>query len=273
MRYRELSPPAALRPLVHRVWLLQGPAGSGVAEFQRAMPDGRPELIFNLADRFERRGPAGPEPQPGELLVGATTRAIELRPTGRLDLLGLRLQPAAAPALLGIPGRELVDRTLDLRDVAIAWLKDLSDRLAGLGETRDRLDLLQGHLLRAAERAPRDRRVEAGIGMVLRSPGSVRVGGIAAKVGLSPRQLSRICRERVGMGPKLLGRLARFQRVLRELEQGQRVRWARLADRHGYFDQAHLARDFRRFAGIRPGVYLAAARELTRNFVATGEPD
>ncbi len=59
MRYEELEPPAQLRQLVHRIWMLRGAGAPGGAPFQRAMPDGRAELIFNLADPFECREGAG----------------------------------------------------------------------------------------------------------------------------------------------------------------------------------------------------------------------
>ncbi len=266
MRYREIVPPAFLRPLVHRFWVLQGEA-ERETEFQRAMPDGRPEIIFNLADRFESRGPDGPERQPGTLLVGPTTHAIELRPTGRVDLFGLRLQPGAAPALLGLSGLELVNRTADLADLQPGWTRDLAERLTECGRTAKRVEIVEHHLARVAGEAERDPRLEAGIGVVLRSRGGVGIGRVADLVGLSPRHLSRLCRERVGLGPKLLGRITRFQRVLRELEQCTRPRWAAMAQRHGYFDQAHLGRDFRTFAGLSPGRYLAAKREVTRHFI------
>ena len=52
MRYLELAAPAELRGLVHRLWVLRGHAPAG-GPFQRAMPDGRAELIFNFGDPFE----------------------------------------------------------------------------------------------------------------------------------------------------------------------------------------------------------------------------
>jgi AraC-like DNA-binding protein len=271
MRYLELPPPPPLRSLIHRVWILQANAAPG-AEFQRAMPDGRPEIVFNLADRFESRRQEGPERQPAALLVGPTTRAIELRPTGRVDLVGLRLQHGAAPALLGLSGLELLNCAADLADMRLPWARDLAEQLARLGRTRDRVTLVEERVGRAAGRFGRDSRMEAGIELVLRSREAVQVRRVAEHVGLSPRHLSRLCRERVGVGPKLLGRLTRFQRVLRELEAGSKPRWAAMAQRHGYFDQAHLGRDFRTFAGVSPGRYLAAAREVTRHFIDGEEP-
>jgi AraC-like DNA-binding protein len=267
VRYRELEPSPGLRRLVHRVWFLQGAHGAGDGEFQRAMPDGRPEIVFNLAERFESRSPAGPIGQPASLLVGPTTRAVEVRPTGKVDLVGLRLQPGATPELLGVSGRELLDRMVDLDDLRSTWARGLAERLAGYVSLGDRLGLLEGILSRQALGSRADARLDAAIGLALRARGAARIGGIAALVGLSRRHLARLHGERVGIGPKVLARLGRFQRVLRELEQGRLPQWSALAQRHGYFDQAHLARDFRRFSGIPPGRYLAASREVTRHFV------
>jgi AraC-like DNA-binding protein len=266
VRYQELVPPAELRPLVHRLWTLRGDAGAD-SDFQRAMPDGRPEIIFNLADRFESRGAGGTERQPTALLVGPTTGALELRPTGRVDLVGLRLQPGASPALVGLSGLELLNRAADLGELRLFWAENLAERLAGLERTADRVALVESRVGRMAAQVRREPRLEAAIELVLRSRDAARTPRIADLVGLSPRHLARLCRERVGVGPKLLGRLTRFQRVLRALERGNQPRWAALAQRHGYFDQAHLGRDFRAFAGVSPGRYLAAAREVTRHFI------
>jgi transcriptional regulator GlxA family with amidase domain len=168
-------------------------------------------------------------------------------------------------------GRCPTDRTADLADLRIGWTDGLPDQLADWEAIADRLTLVENRLAQAAASARPDPRLEAGISLVLGTRGTVRVGAIAELVGLSPRHLSRLWRERVGVGPKLLGRLTRFQRVLRELEHARRPRWAALAHWHGYFDQAHLGRDFRAFAGISPRQYLAAVREVTRHFHRWGD--
>ena len=268
MWYREYRPGPALAGVVHRFWVLAGHA-PGDAEFQRAMPDGRPELIFNLGDAFERRLAGRIERQPLDLAIGPTTRPIAVRPSGRIDLVGVRLVHGAAPAVLGVPGHELLDRALELRSVSRVWQPEVLERLAGLADPVERLALLEERICRivAAARYRSDRGLSGALARVLAAAGGKRVAALAGEVGVSPRQLGRLFRGATGMGPAALGRIARFQRVLRELERPGRVRWAALAARHGYADQPHLCREFRRFGGMAPGRYLAATRELTRHFV------
>src|SRR5262249_17449885 len=86
--------------------------------------------------------------------------------------------------------------------------------------------------------------------------GSRSVREIADVVGLSHRCFIGRFAAEVGLPPKLFLRVRRFQRVLALANPSKLVPWAELAGRCGYFDQAHLIRDFVAFAGITPGTYL-----------------
>jgi AraC-like DNA-binding protein len=267
MHYQELAPPAELRELVHRIWLLRGAGAPGRAPFQRVMPDGRAELIFNLSDPFECRDGEGARRQPLALLVGPNRRAMEIRPTGAVDLVGVRFRPEALSVWLRVGGGELLDRAYALGELPAPLDRTLPEQLAEALDPGSRLALLQRHLALASSRLAFDRRIGAAVDMAL-ADGRARPAAIAEAVGMSYRQLSRLFQQRLGFGPKPLVRLGRFQRVLRALEGPGRRRLASVAVRAGYFDQAHLARDFRLFAGVPPARYLGEARELARNFIA-----
>jgi len=270
MRYREYLPGPALRGVVHRFWTLRGEATDGPADFQRAMPDGRPELIFNLADRFEARRGRSIERQPAALLVGPTTRALLVRPTGRVNLVGIRLVPGRWPELLGLSAAEVLDRAVALPEVSRHWRDDLLEPLSEADEDRTRVELLSARLQRVVNRERGgDRRLQQAVDLTVRG-GARRVSRLAELAGVSERHLGRLFRAGTGIGPRLMARLARFQGVLGDLERPAPVRWTSLAHRHGYYDQSHLCRDFGRFAGTSPGRYLAASRELTRHFVDGG---
>ena len=100
----------------------------------------------------------------------------------------------------------------------------------------------------------------------LESGRSGTIGELARSVGLTPRTLQRRFRAEVGMDPTLLRRILRFRAAFRLLERLPPGRWSRVAPRVGYFDQAHLIRDFRRFAGAAPSAFFGAGPELARAF-------
>jgi AraC-like DNA-binding protein len=267
MHYEEHAPPAELRHLVHRIWTLRGAKASGAASFQRAMPDGRAELIFNLADPFECRDGDICRVQPLALLVGPSRRAMQIRPTGAVDLVGVRFRPEALSAWLRVRGAEVVDRACPLDELPAPLDRTVQEQLAEEPDPGVRLGIVRRSLTLASPRRGVDRRLGAAVDLAL-ADGRARPAAIAEAVGMSYRQLSRLFRERLGFGPKPLVRLGRFQRVLRALDGHSRRPLAAAAVSAGYFDQAHLTREFRLFAGVSPARYLQEARELARHFIA-----
>src|SRR6185503_4901844 len=80
-------------------------------------------------------------------------------------------------------------------------------------------------------------------GRIVDTAGKVSVDQLASDAGISSRQLERRFLREVGLGPKLLGRIIRFQHVFRAVEQCDAT-WSAIAVECGYYDQAHLIRDF-----------------------------
>ena len=74
------------------------------------------------------------------------------------------------------------------------------------------------------------------------------------------------------MPPKQLARLTRFQAAIARLARSPEVRWADLAADLGFYDQAHLIREFRSFAGLTPTAYLGAENELAAHFARSRSP-
>lgn len=101
-----------------------------------------------------------------------------------------------------------------------------------------------------------------------RTPASVRRA--AADLGISPRHLARLFLAEVGVPPKLCARLMRFQRVVRLLGRRPRAPSGELVGAGGYYDQAHLIREFRAFAGLSPDAYRRGAQRV--RIVQYGRP-
>ena len=78
------------------------------------------------------------------------------------------------------------------------------------------------------------------------------IAAIAAELGVSHGHLDREFTRVVGLSPRALARLLRLQRLLAGIDVGGDVEWADLAVKLGWFDQAHLIRDFKRHTGVTP---------------------
>lgn len=267
LMYREHRPESGCVGVVRVIWSLHGTAAGAAAE--PIVPDGCAELVFNVGDAFaaqtsERAGDF--TRQPRAMLVGPTTRPMFVRPGRAVDVVGVRLEPWAT-GLLGIPARELRDRVVALDDLGGGTRRLAAGAFDEIARDR-RLSRLQ-HLLaqQFAPSAGAARVAQPLVQMIQRAAVTPSVRQLAATLGRSARSVQRSFAEAVGIGPKLLSRLARVQRALRLAAQVPAEPWIRVAARSGYYDQAHFIREFAALVGMLPSQYRPDRESLTTAFV------
>jgi methylphosphotriester-DNA--protein-cysteine methyltransferase len=257
MRYREIEPGGQVRQFVDRYWLLECEANEA-AEAQRVVPDGRVELIVNLAQPFESFQDGEWRVQPACFVAGQITGPLLLRPGGPAKIMGVRFLPHGAARVLSAPICDLTG--------AVVPVADLSAKLASdLARAAERCSFEQIEAALGRTCAGQDALVAEAVRQIVCAGGASDVARLAGRLGISTRGLERRFQSSVGIPPKLFCRIQRFQRVFQVVEQG-RPNWVHTALECGYYDQAHLIRDFRDFAGETPSVLLAGA-ELARQFV------
>jgi AraC-like DNA-binding protein len=247
--FHELPPPWRLRELVWSLWVQQVPAQSEPYS-HRTVPDGGVHLLHRLGGGLEIRGPR-------------TRPSVEILEPG-LTIIGVRLRPGVASGLLRVSARDLRDANVAIEDVPGRWGM-LGDRLSAATSPRQALGAFLDQLgMEAANGVAPDPVVQRCVQSLL-PHGAGGVGEAASDAGVSDRHLRRLFDVHVGVSPKVLQGVLRLQGVLADIQTaltgperaGARVRFASLAARHGYFDQAHLTREFRRLVGASPGEFVA----------------
>jgi AraC-like DNA-binding protein len=241
--YREHRPSEPLRTHVECYWTLTAPSGD--AGPQRVLPDGCMDIIFDLS------GASG-------MVVGTMTRALVTTLDGRAELFGVRFRPGAAPLLIRQPASESTDASLDLRAVWGRSTDEIADRIASAPSLSSRIALVERELSRRLAAADAGNAVARhAIALLVASRGELRVDELSSKVGLGARQLERSFDALVGVGPKTFARIVRFRAVVDAiLGAASSPRWADLAARFGFYDQAHLIREFHSLAGLAPTALL-----------------
>ena len=269
MQYEEHRPLPALTPFVERVWTLEGHASMLRGALQPVLPDGRPELILHLGDPFDRIPEEGrPERQDDLIFAGQLTSQLVLRPTGAIKVLGLRFEPFGASALFRVPQHELAGLTLDLAAIS----PPLARALRRVQETAPSLATAsvaaQQALLPFLSHAKPDARIRHAVTQITRRHGVVSIDRISTATGLTRRHLERQFRQQVGVGPKRLARISRFQHALQLLDSTDSTqRGTMTAAACGYADQAHFIRDFKDLAGCPPTEHLLRQAVLTKFFL------
>jgi AraC-like DNA-binding protein len=244
MRYEERAPTSDLAPYIQCIWELEA---DGPALHQPIFPDGRVEVVVHLADRPRRSGDQ--HLQPRAMIVGQMLTAMRLEPVGRMHAVGVRFTPSGARSWLGLPLHELTARVEDAGAVCGAAAAALHSAIEQ-GRDPDERSAAAESAIRMALRLtvrPADT-IRRAIHLIERESGMLTIDALARACALSPRQLERRFLDDVGVTPKAMARIVRFQRALRTLRAG--LPPADVAAACGFADQPHLAREFRRFAGL-----------------------
>jgi AraC-like DNA-binding protein len=247
--YVERPPVASLRDVVSAVWVQQI-AGAAKPYVHRHTPNGAVELRCVIGSVPRILGPL-------------TDPLVEVLEPGT-TVVGVRLVPGASPAVTGVPASEIVGLALDAGELWGRSAAALGEAVDGAASPDEALATMQRDVLD---------RVAGGDGPDPLVSEAVRglmpwrehdVTSLTASLHISETQLRRRCRTAVGLAPKVLHRMLRFQGFLalvqQAIAQGRAPGddgLARLAARAGYADQSHLTRECVRLTGVPPRAFVA----------------
>ena len=225
---------------------------------RREVPSGDVHLILSPASELTV-GNAGAGSRHTSFVAALHETHSLVEHGGRQHGIEVRLTPLGAYTLLGFPMDELSNRVVELDDLIGPRADELVERLFEPAAWHERFSLLDALL---AARAEDGRGAAPGVAWAWRrlgeTSGRTSVRGLSEELGWSQRRLVARFREQIGLPPKALARILRFERVSALLQRVEGARLAEVAYDCGYFDQAHLNRDFREFAGTTPTAYIAA---------------
>lgn len=254
--------PGLLEGVVEGIWYFEGRL-TDLRE--RHFPHGRVELVVQLGPVYrqvvgERTEPFAPTCVSGVLLGPDLIEA----PPGPSSVLGARLLPGAAFAVLGRPLHELTGLTANLADVVAEAAAELAERCAAAATPEGRLRAAAGWLharvrTRVRAHAGPDPAVAWMVRELERRHGATSIGRLRERTGWSKTRLTRVFREEVGVAPKTLARILRFRRAL-ELVHREEGALSEVALAAGYYDQPHFNAEFRELSGFTPTEYLARRR-------------
>lgn len=279
-------PAPPLRPFI--AWY-SGYRQSGIGPgWHRGLPSPYLTMIITLDEPLVVAAHPDPKTPPGRydtLVGGLHTSPALITHDGRQSGVQLALSPLGAQALLGLPAGELANADLDAVDVMGPFAQRLRERILATAGWADRFAALDALLLRRLGRgqpgSDRAAGPQAEVAWAWQrlcaTDGTVPVTELAREVGWSSRHLGQRFRTEIGLSPKGAARVVRFDRTRRLLQRqtgaGQQPTLAGLAAACGYYDQAHLAREFRQFAGCAPSRWLAEEFRNVQAMATETTPD
>jgi methylphosphotriester-DNA--protein-cysteine methyltransferase len=265
-RYCRIPASSEASPYVEHLWTFYARRCRTAVE--GILPDANVELYFNLGPTGRHVvGRAASQPSTSRRsawVVGQHNEVLLLaKEIADCDVVGVRLQPGVIRRLLGVPAGELRNLSIDLDVFWGGAVEELRDQLYHTPDPLRRAALVERALTRrfaAAEAQPDIRRLSREVAQRSSAP----IGVVAHELGFTHRRLISLFDEHIGMKPKEYQRVKRLRLVLERMSASD-AHLARIACDAGFYDQAHLANDFRLLTGLTLSGYSA-----TRSSVGVG---
>jgi AraC-like DNA-binding protein len=207
-----------------------------------AVPDGCVDVLFSMSEG----GADG-------YIYGSVTKKWTMNLREGHRYFGVRFMPGTLPKNIGISIPELIDNHIALRD--IKGCGELANRIAEAKGFEECVDILLRFI--DNEWWPTDL-LQMFISQIARHKGNVRIAKLEDETKYTARYINRVFTQQLGISPKAFANMMRFQSVIKKMNQSQIYDGATLAAEFGYFDQAHLIKEFKEFAAVTPGEYFSA---------------
>ncbi len=243
---------------------------------EKILPTGTVELIINFGSPFRiYNSDEGDHftTSRKSWLVGLQTRHILNEPMGETHMIGVRFRPGGTFPFFDFSAHEIHNQTIDLDLILGAAVESLRQQLYDCGGAAARFALMEYWLLKHMNerRSTQRQTIHLAVHAIIGAQGLLSIKDLGDKIGYSQKHLAVQFKQVVGVTPKVLARIFRFQTVLETIDPRQAVDWSQVAHACYYYDQSHFNRDFMAFTGLRPSEYLMLRQAHYGVDVAPGE--
>lgn len=245
---------------------------------ERHLPSLEVPLFLNFGAphcRLNSGEPGSPAMLDGAWITGLHDGHYRTEAVGERNFMVVRFTPLGAHLFFGLPMHLLANQTVSVANIDSDLARLLMSRAGTAGNWSDRFAAMDSLIAERVARKNAPASVEVVWNGLVAADGRVTLSHLASDIDCSYRSLIAQFRTCVGFPPKTIARLLRFGRVVELLQRhghegaapankpyieseaatgnpGDPVRWADVATDLGYFDQPHLIKEFRRFAGATP---------------------
>ena len=254
----KVPPPASLAGLVMELALYRETAGYPIRQMECAslvVP-----LLIGFADPFAIAIGAAPARADAfhSFTAGLTLKPVDIRSAGACSCLQVNLTPLGARRFFRLPMSELTGQIVTMDDLGDPALTRLRQELGQEPSWDRRFARAQAFLLdRMRQTAETPRAVDFVYQNIVASGGRAAISQLALAAGWTRKHLAARFHDAVGLPPKQVARIVRFDRARRLAASDRASGWADVAAACGYADQAHLVREFREFSGQTPSAWLS----------------
>ena len=248
------DPPTPLKDYIWFIAVLEDSGKDNSSFNYDVVPIGDACIVFPILTwAGADRGPAG---MSFLLASGPMSKLMRLMVTPK-QVLVVRLKAGAFQAMFDVPPSKIKNKVVFLDKFWGTEAKVWAERIRQAPDTESRIRAVEEELLRRASgfKKPDPYAMKA-VELMRDSSGRMTLEELAYRLGYSRRQVERKYEEGLGLTPKEYQQVLRCRFLILRMLNRDFKQWSELVEAYGYFDQAHLIREFKAFMGMSPEKFL-----------------
>lgn len=265
-----IQPKPQLAEYIDALWIFEANFGLPSEDSRVIAPNGKAKLIYSYRNTLSTldNGKITHYPENDIFFIGIWNRPVTLVSNAAITgTIGIELTPNGLHRFLKISALELMNQIFSFSEIYGVTGKMLVQRLGDTPHVLEKVDLLQDFLIRILNANARHNAiVDYSVNIIRSTQGLLTIRELEKKMGYSKRYLDMLFREHVGISPKALAGIARFQNFYHLWASSDRTEFHSSEISDIYYDQAHFIKEFRRYTGFTPGKYLRLKNDFGKLF-------
>lgn len=245
------APHPALRDHISHIMVIEAKFDKAILQFSPFPPTPQHAINFYPRDAVTAHDSKNhTQKLPASVIIGPQVSRVNIAMGMHHIIVSVAFMPGGMHRLLKMPMHELYDEPFDATLLLGREIAEVNERLKEAQTALEMKNVVERFFIQKLNHSPL-MPWEHALKAQLQHGSSIEIA--ASLSCLSLRQYERRAKEIMGYSPKVFSRLIRFSKAYRLKESQPQLSWTYIAHTCGYFDQMHLIKDFKEFAGALPG--------------------
>lgn len=263
MEYEKIYPKSSIKHLVQFFWNFEGDFAETSLYNHSSVASIYPKLAFQYISGMV----VVENGQRHKLFVSGiqsqTNAFYQLSSNQKVGIFGVYFQPYAISLLANIPAYEMTSQNIEITEIFGKEGVFLEEQILNCKCTQERVDVITRFIESRIDNLSQNfKNTINTVRYLIMNDGNAKMQELLNSQFLSQRQFERNFKILTGFSPKYFSRIVRFEKSITTAYNNQQLSLTELALHSGYFDQAHMIRDYREFTGKTPSDYFSEDQSL-----------
>ena len=270
MRLQNIEIPPQLKGYINKMWLFESSGRAPIEDMKMIVPDGMAKLTIPFRNGVSGKNKdyfhLSKESQITLIGIQDIPAIVDVEYDAPHSNIGIEFSPIGAYRIFRLRQSELKNKLFLLEEIFGKSARQIQEIIAATEDINKKIQLIQAYLIKLLSKSEPDLILDYCIRQISSTKGLITVLELERKTGYSSRWIYEKFMEKVGLSPKSLSSIIRFNQFYQRWAKNPGTDFFKEDLYHYFYDQAHFIKEFKRFTGFSPFKFIRSENEFGRIF-------